>query len=149
MSRKQQLFDSAQRAASTDLVSPTVRYKLDKKKGQYEPLSPVDKMKCALRKAITDWSNADENKCRFYIDGEIKLMQQPTFSEGPEGEARNYYAAGLCHAGVCHPEGHKSSKLIQFDINFRDSKDELGQPDVEYFTPTTIDELPKSHPLNY
>ena len=146
--RKQQLFAARQRSAGTTVVPPTVQFKLDRKKGAFKPLSSEDKMKCALRKVLTSMSDEDENRCRYYIDSNIKIVRAPVSTTGKAGEAQSYRAAGMCRVGVCHPEGHKSSKVIQFDISFRDDKDDRGLPDITYMDPTTIDELPKNTPID-
>lgn len=146
--RKEQLFAARKRAAGSDIVPPTVAFKLNRKKGAFHPLSATDKMKCALRKVLADMSDESEAKCRYYIDGNLRLTRRPVTTPVRDGEPQSYRAAGICKVGICHPQGHKSSMIIQFDISYRDTRDEHGQADVAYVDPTTIDQLPNNTPIN-
>jgi len=146
--RKQQLFEAKKKTTGPDMIPSTVSFKLDKKKGALKPMSAEEKMVCALRKVLTDMSDGDTNRCRYYIDSQIKPIRRPAFTRAANGGPTTYRAAGICKVGVCHPQGYKSSKIIQFDISYRDVKDSKGQPDVEYMDPTTIDELSKKSPVN-
>jgi hypothetical protein len=143
------LFNAKKGSPIPNQVSTTVKFKLDKKKGRLVPHSAKEKMVCALRKVLAAMSDQDENGCRFYIDGKtLHVTRPPTASEARPGEPRSYKAAGRCRVGVCHPAGHKSSKVIEFSISFRDTKDDRGLDDIEFFDPTTIDELPRNTPLS-
>jgi hypothetical protein len=143
------MFEAKKKSSGTDVIPATVKFKIDRKKGRLQPLSAEEKMLCALRKVLASMSDANEHGCRYYIDkNKVQLTRRPTGSEAAPGEPRSYRGAGRCKLGVCHPEGHKSSLTISFDISFRDVKDERGLDDIEFFDPTTIDELPRNTPLD-
>jgi len=143
--RREMLFEANKKPAQSDTIPATVRFTIDKKKRMMKALTPEGKMLCALRKALAKMSDGEPHGCRFYIDNnEVQILRPPTGSGGRAGEAQSFTASGRCKLGVCHPEGHKSSKVIEFSISFRDTKDELGLDDVEFFDPTTIDELPRN-----
>ena len=143
--RRDMLFEANKKPSQSDSIPATVRFTIDKKKRMMKSLTPEGKMLCALRKALAKMSDADAHGCRFYIDNnKVQLLKRPASAAGREGEAATYSASGRCKLGVCHPEGHKSSKVIEFTISFRDTVDTLGLPDVEFFDPTTIDELPRN-----
>ena len=139
------LFEARKGSPDKTVVPATVDFKFDKKKGQLKPMSAEQKMFCALRKVLAKMSDQDPNRCRFYIDNnQVQILKAPVGSQVREGEPQTFRGSGRCKVGVCHPEGHKSSKIIEFDISFRDIKDDRGLADVEYFDPTTIDELPRT-----
>lgn len=137
------LFEVSEKPAPGNIIPATVDFKIDKKKRRMRVLSPEEKMLCALRKVLTNMSDKDVNKCRYFIDNnQVQLIKRPVSNGGREGEAKNYTASGRCKIGVCHPGGHKSSMMIEFKIAFRDTKNDLGLDDVEYLDGTTIDTLP-------
>ena len=143
--RRQMLFEANPKPSQGTSIPATVNFKINKKKGGLKPLHPHEKMLCALRKVLAAMSDKDHAGCRFYIDNnKVQILKAPVGSGGRDGEAQTYKASGRCKLGVCHPEGHKSSKVIQFNITFRDVKDTIGQDDVEFLDDTSIDELPKS-----
>lgn len=142
------MFSSSATKPKGNIVPSTVGFKLNRKAGRLDPLSPTDKMKCAVRKILVKMSDADDHGCRYFIDGnKIEVLTAPQAQPVREGELQTYRARGRCKVGVCHPEGHKSIKLIEFSVSFRDSVDELGLADVEYIDPSTIDEIPRSMKL--
>lgn len=145
--KKTNLMTSKTSSADTGLISPTVRFQHNRRKGLIEPLSAQEKMLCALRKALAHMSDSDPHGCRYYISGKVKILQAPRTTQGKEGEPQSYRARGRCRVRLCHPQGHTSSKVIAFDISYRDVKDEMGLADVQYFDPTTIDELPRNTPI--
>lgn len=131
------------------MIPATVKFRHNKKKGLVEPLKPHEKMLCALRKVLAKMSDANEDGCRFFIAGnKVQVVKSPTTTKGKRGEAQSYHAKGRCRLGVCHKAGHSSSKLIAFEISFRDVVDDRGLADVEYFDPTVIDELARNTPLD-
>lgn len=147
--RKETLFNAKKRSSDASVVPATVKFTLNKKKGMLEPQSPEDKMKCALRKVLTDLSDASEDNCRYFIaNNKIHILKAPSTTSGKPGEAQSYHAKGRFRAGVCLPSGENSSKILAFEISFRDVEDDRGLADVEYFDPTVIDELPKNTPLD-
>ena len=142
--RREMLFEAGRKSSTTDIVPAKVVHKINKEKRALEPKTPEQKMVIALKKVLSEMSDGDAAKCRFYIaEDKIKITRRP-FSSGKVGDPQKYFAEGRCKVGVCHPEGHKSSKVIGFSITFRDIKDDLGLDDVEFIEPTTIDTLPKS-----
>ena len=143
------MFSTRNTQPEHNMIPATVQFRLDKKKRMLRPLSAEQKMLCALRKALTTMSDSDTHGCRYHIAGKnVMLTQTPSTTKGKEGEPQSYRAAGRCRLGVCHPQGHASTKLVEFAISYRDTLDDRGLPDVEYFDPTTIDELPRDTPLN-
>lgn len=142
--RKEMLFDAGQKPSMTDVVPAKVVHKIDKSKGALEIKTPEQKMVIALKKVLAEMSDDNIERCRFYIaDNKIKITQRP-FDTGEAGTPQSYFAEGRCKVGICHPEGHKSSKVIAFSITFKDVKDDLELDDVEFIQPTTVDTLPKS-----
>jgi hypothetical protein len=139
---------STKKVVPTATVIPaTVNHQLSKQDRKLKELSAEEKMVCALRKALVKLSDGGEG-CRYFIaNNKVQLISAPTASAAKAGQARTYTAKGRCRLGVCHPEGHASSKLIEFSITFRDVMDDRGLADVEYIDPTTIDELPRGTPL--
>ena len=149
MQKRKDMFKSSVPPAPSNIVPSTVSFKLNRKAGRVEALSPVDKMKCALRKVLVKLSDDNDDGCRYYIDGSgIEVLAAPVAQPVREGEPSTYRAKGRCRLGVCHPEGHKSSKIIEFSLTFRDTEDAMGLADVDYIDPTTIDELPKTTRLS-
>jgi len=147
MTTRRQLFGANQKSSGEDIIPATVKFRIDKKKGRIKPLSSEEKMLCALRKVLASMSDANDHGCRYYIDRQkVQLTKRPA-SSSDDGSKRSYSAAGRCRLGVCHPEGHKSSMFVEFKISFKDIVDERGLPDVAFFDPTTIDELPRNSPL--
>ena len=131
------------------MIPATVSFRRDKRKGRLYPLSMREQMVVALKKILAAMSDADENGCRFYVDNnKIQILREPTGSEGRPGEARTYRAAGRCAVGVCHSHGKKSSKVIQFDITYRDVKDDRGLDDIEWIDPSVVEELPRNTPID-
>lgn len=149
MKTRKQLFDAKKMPSDPSLIPTTVSFKLDRPNGRLHALKPTEKLVCALRRVLAEMSRADGSGCRYYLDGEnVQLLSAPTSSEGKPGEAKTYRASGRAKVGVCHPQGHKSSKLIQFKITFRDTKDNLGLDDVSFLGDTIIEELPRDTPLD-
>ena len=143
--RREMLFEANKRPSQAASIPATVNFKIDKKKGGLKALSPHEKMLCALRKVLATMSDQNHDGCRFYIDNNrVQILKAPVGSGGREGEAQTYSASGRCKIGVCHKEGHKRSKVIEFKIGFRDVKDSIGQDDVAYLETSTITELPRS-----
>jgi hypothetical protein len=146
---RKQMFDAKKKSSGGDIIPATVNFKIDRKKGRLRSLSAEEKMLCALRKALASMSDANEHGCRFYIDNnKVQLMKRPVGSDAAPGQPRSYNASGRCKIGVCHPEGHKSSMMIEFSISFKDTTDDRGLEDVIFFDPTTIDEIPRNSPLD-
>ena len=149
MTTRKQMFEAASKPSGADIIPATVSFKIDRKKGRLRALSPEEKMLCALRKALTTMSDKNKHGCRYYIDNnKVQLTKRPSGSSAAPGQASSYTAAGRCKVGVCHPEGHKSSVMIEFNISFKDVKDSRGLDDVIFFDPTTIDELPRNTPID-
>jgi hypothetical protein len=143
--RREMLFETSNKPSQSDSIPATVKFTIDKKKRMMKMLTPEGKMLCALRKALAQMSDKEANGCRFYIDdNKVQMLKRPATAGGRPGEAHSYTASGRCKLGVCHPQGHKSSKVIEFSISYKDTHDSLGLPDVEFFDPTTIDELPRN-----
>lgn len=145
--RKEQLFNSKKGSVESSMISATVKFRHNKKKGLIEPLRPQEKMLCALRKVLTAMS--DGGNCRYFIaNNKVQLLKAPSTTQGKPGEAQSYYAKGRFRAGVCLPDGASSSKILEFEISYRDVVDDRGLADVEYFDPTSIDVLPKNTPMD-
>jgi hypothetical protein len=143
--RRDMLFEANKKPSQSDSIPATVRFTIDKKKRMMKALTPEGKMLVGLRKALAKMSDKNTHGCRFYIDNNrVQMLKRPSSAGGRVGEKATYSASGRCKVGVCHPEGHKSSKVIEFSITFRDTEDSLGLPDVDFFDPTTIDELPRN-----
>ena len=146
--RKSLFRGKANKSTDASVIPSTVRFQHDKKTGVVKPLTPNEKMLCALRRVLADMSEAEENGCRYFISGKIQVVRSPVDTPAKEGEAKSYNGKGRCLVRRCHPEGHTSSMVIEFDIAFRDTLDEMGLADVEYTEATTIDEIPPGTSLN-
>lgn len=145
MNRKQ-LFDAAKVPAESNAVSNKVTFKPDRKTGGLQMQSPEQKMLCALRKVLASMSDGDAGGCRYYIESDqVVLDQRPASSQG--NGPKTYTAKGRCRIGVCYPNGEKGTRTIEFNIVFRDTKDDRGVDDVMYLGQTTIDELPRNAKL--
>lgn len=143
------MFNTQSKPPPSTVIPATVKFVHNKKKGMIEPLKPQEKMLCALRKCLAVMSDKSPDKTRYYIAGnKIQLLQEPTESPAKEGEGRSYRASGRCRLGVCHPAGHHTTKYIEFSISYRDIVDDRGLADVQYFDPTTIDELERNGPVD-
>ena len=133
----------------TNVIPATVKFKHNRKKGIVDPLSSQEKMLCALRKCLTEMSNKDPEGRRYYIAGnKVQVTVAPVESPAKDGEGRSYRASGRCRLGVCHAEGHHTTKFIEFSISYRDQIDEHGMSDVVYMDPTLIDELARGGPID-
>jgi len=147
--RRQMLFDAKPRTEEPMVVPATVSFKIDKRNKRLTTLQPREKMVVALRKVLATMSSQNKHGCRYYIEGnKIQMIHPPTTTQGKAGDAQKYAASGRCRVGVCHKDGHKSSMVIQFALSFKDIRDERGLPDVAFFDPTTIEELPRDTPIN-
>jgi len=147
--RKETLFNAKKRSVESNVIPATVSFRHDSKKGFVEPLSALDKMKCAIRKVLAELSDSSEDNCRYFIaNNKILVLKTPSTTAGKAGEAQSYHAKGRFRAGVCLGNGDSSSKILSFEISYRDIVDDRGLADVEYFDPTVIDELPKNTPLD-
>lgn len=146
--RKEALFNAKKGSPGHDVIPATVKHQIDKKKRRLRPLSGEEKMLCALRKVLAAMSDGNEHGCRYYIAGnKVQLTQRPKTTAGKKGEPQSYTAAGRCKIGVCHAS-HATFKVIEFKISYRDILDDRGLADVEYFDPTTIDELARDTPVD-
>lgn len=146
---RREIFSSQKPPPPTNIIPATVRFKHNRKKGLIEPLSAQEKMLCALRKCLAEMSDKSSTKVRYYIAGnKVQLLQEPTASPAKEGEGRTYRARGRCRLGVCHAEGHHTTKFVEFAISYRDTVDDRGMADVQYFEPTTIDEIERNGPID-
>ena len=144
--RKEQLFAVGRGTKSPDglSVSTSVQFIIDKKKKTMKDMPAEQKLVCALRKVLLAMSEATGGKQRFFLYGtEIKLMA-PVEAQGggKEGEPSTYHAKGRCKLGVALHTNESATKQIEFEISFKDVKDSLGLPDVVYFDPTSVEELP-------
>lgn len=145
--RKEQLFNSKKGSMESNVISATVSFNHNKKKGLIEPLKPHEKMLCALRKVLTDIS--DTGNSRYFIaNNKVQLLKAPSTTQGKEGEAQSYHAKGRFRAGICLPDGTSSSKFFEFEISYRDIVDDRGLLDVEFFDPTSIDVISKDSPVD-
>lgn len=147
--RKEQLFNAKKTASKdTNLISSSVHFRHNKKKGILEALPPHEKMLCALRKALTAMSDRHPS-CRYFIIGsKVQLTAPPTTTAGKAGGPQSYRAAGRCKLGVSHADGRATTMVVDFNISFRDVVDDRGLADVEYFDPTSIDEISRSSPID-
>lgn len=146
--RKESLFSAKKKSSDSSVISARVKFKLNKKKGVIDELKPHEKMLCALRKVLADISSSGDHCSYFIANDEVYITKAPTSTEGKPGEARSYHARGRFRAGVCLPGGESTTKVMAFEISYKDVVDEIGLADVVYFDPTTIDELPKNTQLN-
>jgi len=146
---RKELFAAKKKSPGSTVIPATVTFRHDKRQGRLHPLSMREKMIVAVKKILATMSDDDENGCRFYVDNnKIQVLREPSGSDARAGEARTYRASGRCAVGVCHPQGRKSSKIIQFDITYRDIKDARGLDDIEWIDPSTVEELPRNTPVD-
>lgn len=142
VNRKEQLFQAKQQTSTPNVIPATVKFRHNKVQGTIEELSAQEKMLCALRKCLAEMSQKNTDGCRYYIaNNKVQLLSGPTHSPGKKGEPRTYKASGRCKVGVAHAGGHSTSMFIEFSISYRDSEDDRGLADVEFFDPTSIDKI--------
>lgn len=148
--RREQLFNAKNKTSSTVTVIPaTVQFNHDKKLGEIKPLQAHEKMLCALRKCLAKMSDGDGGQRRYYIaNNKVQILDAPSSTAGKAGEARSYRARGRCKLGVCLPDNTTKMLMVEFTISFRDTIDDRGMADVEYFDPTTIDVIGKDTPVD-
>lgn len=143
------LFEAKKKLPDLTLIPTTVSFKLDKPNGRLHALKATEKTVCALRRVLATMSRSRSDGCRYYLDGgKVQLLSGPTSSEAKPGEAKTYQVKGRAKVGVCHPEGHKSTKFVEFSMSFRDTKDSLGLDDVVFLDDTQIQELPHNTPID-
>ena len=149
--RKETLFASRQKAAAArvEALPATVSFSIDKKRRALRQQSPYEKMLCVFRKILAEMSDADENRCRYYIaNNKVQVLRMPSAPAGRTDQPGTYQGAGRAKLGVLHPKGHTSTKYVEFSISFKDTVDERGLPDVVYVDPTTIDEIKRGSPID-
>lgn len=128
------------------VISTGVSFKVDPKTKIMRKQPVHQRLVCALRKILADMSEKADNGCRYFILGDkIQILSEPTDAQG--GEMMR--AGGRFRLGVCHREGHMSRKVIEFKVTFRDTRNDMNLPDVEYVDPTTIQALPASTKLPF
>lgn len=146
---RKELFAAKKKSPESTVIPATVAFRIDKKQGRLKPHTAREKMVIALKKILAVMSDKDENGCRYYVDNNrIHILSEPTASAARPGERQTYRASGRCAVGVCHPGDRKTSKIIQFDIAFRDTKDARGLDDVEWIDPSVVEELPRNTPVD-
>ena len=154
MTTRRELFNAKKPPAQegSDLVKSTVNYMFAgddaKKKGELRKLSADEKMLCALRKVLASMSNEGSGAVRYFIDGaQVRVTSRTDSAGAKKDEPSTYHRRGTCRLGLAHKSGEASYKMASFEISFRDAVDQLGLPDVAYFNPTSIEELPTGTPL--
>lgn len=154
MNRRERLFATQRGGAPPpDLVSTHINFQhrpgdRRRKRGELRQLSPEEKMLCALRKVLAQMSHNAGGRARYFTIGDKCRIHARHVSPGAkDGDPGTYRFSGRCQLGVAHATGDSVTKMIEFNISFRDIKDAMGLPDVEYFEPTTVDELPPNTPL--
>lgn len=150
MDRRRSLFDSKSKGSLDPSLQPTHVSFLHgagdtrRKKGELRQLSPEEKAVCALRKVLAKMST----RTRYFLIGSQYRVLDRQISPGAKaGEPGTYRFRGRCQMGVAHHSGEAAVKMIEFVVSFRDTQDSMGLPDIAYFDPTTIDEIPPSTPL--
>jgi hypothetical protein len=148
MNRREQLFNSKQtNGADATLVSTRVRFTFHpnaphRTKGELRQLAPEEKAMCALRKVFAQMSADTGGERRYFIVGEAcRILERQVSPGAKEGDPGSYLFRGRCPMGIAHKNGDHSLKMIEFVVSFRDIEDAMGLPDVDYFDPTTIDEI--------
>lgn len=143
MQLRKEMFSATKPAPSDNVIAATVRHRIDKRAEKLAELTPNEKMLCALRKVLVKLGDEDAAGCRYYItDNRVHLIRPPVSTVGKAGDAQTYTAQGRCRLGVIHKLGHISTKVIEFNLTFRDVIDDRGLADLIFIEPTTIDELP-------
>jgi acetylornithine deacetylase/succinyl-diaminopimelate desuccinylase-like protein len=146
--RKEQLFNAAKVQRPANIIPATVKFELDRSRGEIKPLAAPEKMLVALRKVLAQMSEKNPDGCRYYIAGnKVELTSTPTTTSGKKGEVQTYRAAGRARLGVAHST-HSTKLFIAFDISYRDCEDDRGLADVEFIDPTTIDVIDRAGPVN-
>lgn len=149
MQTRKQLFSAATSAPAANVIPATVKFVHNRAEGTILPLSPNEKMLCALRKALAALSDGDGEGRRFFIAGnKVEITQAPQTTEGKAGGPQTYRAAGRCRLSVAHRDGRATSMFATFTISYRDMKDDRGLPDVKFIDPTTIDAIDSSDPVD-
>jgi hypothetical protein len=119
-----------------------------RRRGELRQLAPEEKMLCALRQVLAQMSTDTGGKARYFVLGsECRLHQRHVSPGAKDGDPGTYRFSGRCRIGVVHASGDTVKKMIDFTVSFRDAEDSMGLPTVEYFDPTTIDELDAATPL--
>ena len=148
MNRRDQLFSSKQSNGNdSNLMSTRVRFTFQKgdpnrRKGELRKLSPEEKAVCALRKVFAKMSADCGGERRYFVVSDKWRMLDRRISPGAKaGDPDSYQFRGRCPMGIAHKHCGDSLKMIEFVVSFRDVEDASGLADVEYFAPTTIDEV--------
>jgi hypothetical protein len=154
MERRERLFNSKQKSTvDSNLIDTHVQFVFSKTdsgrvKGELRKLSPEQKMLCALRKVLADMSTGTRGERRYSVAGtKCRVIDRELTPGAKDGEPGSYRFRGRCKMGIAHKSGPPSEKMIEFVVSFRDTEDEMGQPDVEYFDETTIEEIDPRTPL--
>lgn len=119
-------------------VSAKVDFKVDPKTKMMKPMPATQKLICALRKVLAQMS---DSKARYWISDNAVQLTSPLTESGPSGKA-TYQASGRARLGVGHANNETSSVVVEFTISFRDSKDDMGLPDVAVDPETEVNQLP-------
>lgn len=154
MNRRDRLFAASGGSGGTsDLVPTHVNFmhgRQDRRRppGELRQLQPEEKMLCALRKVLAHMSAEAGGKARYFIVGtECRVRERHVSPGAKKGDPGTCRFAGRCEVGVAHASGEAAFKMIDFTVSFRDVEDPMGLPDVEYFDPTTVDEIDSATPL--
>lgn len=143
--RREQLFSAKKPTPVSAMIPATVRFRHNKKKGMIEPLAPQEKMLCALRKVFAHMSDKDTRWC--IVGNKVQVLSAPTTTEGKPKGPQSYRASGRCKVALMRSDG-MTTKLIEFSISYKDIVDDRGLADVVYFEPTTVDEVPRTSPID-
>ena len=122
---------------------------IDKRTKRIRDVSPQAKVVAALTKCLSVQTRSD--KINYYVAGDTLYCPNIKVAEGgptKKGEIpqRSYAAKGRFKMGRATDNG-ASFVVIQFDVRFRDSVDEMGLPDLTIES-ADMKELKRGTPLD-
>ncbi len=118
---------------------------IDREAGKLNSLKSGEKVVAAITKALSMQGESDGNN--YYIDGDQLYCPSVTVLDTDDEEKKLYSASGRVQVGRVQNGSDVSNMMIEFDIRFQDSEDEMGLPDL-HITEATLDEIDRTAPLN-
>lgn len=140
--QRRSMFTTNKEPVRDNTILATTKFELDKQAKRLKALAPNDKMKCAVRKILTDMSDRDEEGRRYFIlSRRIEVLKEPSPGPARSGEPQTYSGKGRFKMGVSLPTGEMARRDVEFGVSFRDTVDDRGLPDVVYIEPSYIDDI--------
>jgi hypothetical protein len=147
-------LDKTNAAPASALTSVIIRW--EAADGVLKPITPQQKCVCALRMALKEHidklsaakkqgSLRPEKNNQYFVNG--KSIFVASCSATTVGDDSTYHAVGRAELGQVNMASDQlSSDMVSFDITWKDSKDELGLPDIQ-LVKGLIEALPRGSKL--